>query len=72
MKQKFTDLIDVKSIVTILLAGIFSYLAIVDKIAPDQFMLIFAMVMTFYFTKKPSADVNTTETTTITKEDTEV
>jgi len=45
-------LIDVKSIVTILLTGVFAYLAITKYITAEDFKLVFVMIMTYYFTRK--------------------
>jgi len=50
--KEFLKLVDVKSMVTLSITAVFSYLAIVGSINPEQFMIIFAMIMTFYFTKK--------------------
>ena len=52
MLKKITKLIDVKSIVTLVLTGVFSYLAVIDKITEDQFMIVFIMIMTYFFTRK--------------------
>ena len=49
MKDKLAKLINVKSIVTIILCGVFSYLSIVGKIMPDQFMTVFTVIIAFYF-----------------------
>ena len=49
MKDKLAKLINVKSIVTLLLAGVFSYLAIIGTITPDNFMTIFTVIIAFYF-----------------------
>jgi hypothetical protein len=58
MKEKLAKLIDVKSIVTIVLTGIFSYLAVAGKIDGGQFLTVFTVVIAFYFgtqvTKKSS------------------
>ena len=52
MNEKFTkrlaNLINVKSIVTIVLTGVFAYMAIAGKISQD-FMTIYAVVIAFYF-----------------------
>ena len=39
----------VKSIVTIMLTVIFSYLAIVGRISGEQFLTVFSVVIAFYF-----------------------
>lgn len=49
MKEKLAKLINVKSIITILLAIVFSYLSISGDIQPDQFMTIFTVIISFYF-----------------------
>lgn len=49
MLKKLAKLVDVKSIVTFVLLGVFSYLSIVGKITPDQFLPIWTMVVSFYF-----------------------
>ena len=62
MKSKVAKLIDVKSIVTLVLTGVFSYLAIIGTISPDNFMTIFTVIIAFYFGTqvgaKTSAKVN--------------
>lgn len=49
MKEKLAKLLSVKSIVTLLLTGVFAYLCIVQKISEQQFMTIFTVVISFYF-----------------------
>ena len=49
MGKKLAKLIDVKSIVTFILAGVFSYLSIVGKVTSEQFLPIWTMVISFYF-----------------------
>lgn len=49
MKEKLAKLIDVKSIVTIILTIIFSYLAVVGIVTGSEFLTIFVMVIGFYF-----------------------
>lgn len=49
MKNKLAKLIDVKSIVTFVLTGVFSYLSIIQSIEPKDFLQVFLMVITFYF-----------------------
>lgn len=52
LRDKLIDLLKVKSIITILVFGVFSYLSILGKIDPEQFMLVLSMVATYYFAKK--------------------
>lgn len=58
MFKQITKLVDVKSIVTLVLTCAFTYLSVIGKLSPEQFMTIFVMIMTFYFTKKdkPTTD----------------
>lgn len=49
MKKKLANLINVKSIVTLLLTVTFVYLAIIGKINAEQFMTVFGVVIAFYF-----------------------
>lgn len=49
MKEKLAKLIDVKSIVTLVLVGVFSFLAIVGRISGQEFLTIFTVVISFYF-----------------------
>lgn len=43
------NLLTVKSIVTLVLTGVFSYLAITGKVGSDQFMTVFTVIIGFYF-----------------------
>lgn len=49
MKEKFVKLINVKSIVTIILSIVFSYLSIRGDITGEQFLMIFTTIIAFYF-----------------------
>lgn len=49
MLKKLAKLLDVKSIVTLVLTAVFSYLAIIGVIVADQFMTVFTVVISFYF-----------------------
>ena len=49
MKSKFAKLIDVKSIVTLVLTGVFAYLAIVGAITADNYKTIFTLIIALYF-----------------------
>ena len=48
-KVTIQNLFTVKSVVTILLTVIFSYLAVVGRISGEQFLTIFSVVIAFYF-----------------------
>lgn len=49
MKERFSKLLTVKSIVTIILTAVFAALALLGRIQPDQFMTVFTVVIAFYF-----------------------
>lgn len=49
MKAKLAKLIDVKSIVTLVLTGVFAYLAIIGAITAENYMTIFTVIIAFYF-----------------------
>ena len=59
MKTKIANLIDVKSIITIMFGAVFSGLAIVGRISEDSFMTVFVMIMTYYFAKNKSSKSET-------------
>ena len=46
--KRLGNLLSVKSIVTLVLTGVFAYRAIVGKISQD-FMTIYAVIIAFYF-----------------------
>jgi len=67
MNEKITKrlaaLLSVKSLVTLLLTGVFAYLAIVGKIGQD-FMMVYTVIIAFYFgtqTQKISDAVESNE-----------
>lgn len=59
MKEKLMKLLCVKSIVTFMLIGVTSYLAIVGKIeiSSEFFASIVTAVITYYFTRKDNENV---------------
>ena len=48
IKKRLGNLLSVKSIVTLVLTGVFAYMASVGKISQD-FMTIYAVIIAFYF-----------------------
>lgn len=48
LKKKAANLLSVKSVVTLVLTGVFAYLAITGQIH-QEFMLIYTTVIAFYF-----------------------
>lgn len=49
MKERILKLLTVKSIVTIVLTGVFAYLSIIQQISAEQFLTIFTVIISFYF-----------------------
>lgn len=49
MKEKICKLIDVKSIVTLTLTGVFAYINISGQAVPETFKTIYVMIIGFYF-----------------------
>ena len=49
MRQKLAKLIDVKSLVTLMLTGVFCALAVMGEISSEQYVTIFTTVIAFYF-----------------------
>ena len=59
MLNKLSKLINVKSIVTLVLTAVFSFLAVTGKIAVDNFTDMFQIVMIFYFgTQSGKAEIS--------------
>ena len=52
MKERISKLIDLKSIITLALAGTLVYGFIANKIETKDFLIYVAMVFTYYFAKK--------------------
>ena len=48
MRKRLANLLSVKSIVTIILTGVFAFMAVTGKISQD-FMTIYAVIIAFYF-----------------------
>lgn len=48
MQKRLANLLCVKSIVTIVLTGVFAYLAVVGKVSQDL-MHVYSVVIAFYF-----------------------
>lgn len=51
MSEKLKNLIDVKSIVTIIFTIVFAVLALTGIINGEDFMTTFLIIITYYFTK---------------------
>ena len=49
MKETFKNLLKIKSLVTILLTGVFCFLSSIGTISGEQFLTIFTVIISFYF-----------------------
>ena len=49
LKKRLTNLLCVKSIVTLILTIVFAYLSVVGVITGQDFMTVFAVVVAFYY-----------------------
>lgn len=49
MKEALMNLLKIKSLVTIIVTLVFSYLAVIGSISSEQVMTIMATVIAFYF-----------------------
>lgn len=49
MKERLCKLIDVKSLVTLTLTGVFAYMNITGLEVPETFKTIYVMIIGFYF-----------------------
>ena len=47
--NRLTNLLSVKSIVTIILTLVFAYLSVIRLVSADQFLTVFTVVIGFYF-----------------------
>lgn len=48
LKKRLANLMSVKSLVTLVLTGVFAYMAVTGNISQD-FMTIYAVIIAFYF-----------------------
>lgn len=57
IKQKLAQLINVKTIVTFVVIGVFAYLAVAQAISPSESLVVVTTVVGFYFgTQKQKTD----------------
>lgn len=56
--KKFYDLIEVRKLVTLLFALVFSYLALFEKMPVEYTLSVLSMVFGYYFAKSTAQDGN--------------
>lgn len=49
LKKRLSNLLTVKSIVTIVLTAVFAYLTCTGGVTAEQFLTVFTVVIAFYF-----------------------
>lgn len=49
MKDRLSKLLTIKSIVTLILTGVFAFLSVKGKIGSTEFLTIFTAIIGFYF-----------------------
>lgn len=62
MKKRLSNLLCVKSIVTLTLTGVFAYLAVTGFISPAEFVVIFTVIINYYFETQRNKKTETEET----------
>lgn len=59
VKRNLANLIKVKTLVTLLVVGVFAALACTGTISPDNVMIVVSMVVSFYFGTQHEKKENT-------------
>jgi 5-bromo-4-chloroindolyl phosphate hydrolysis protein len=49
LKKRLANLLCVKSIVTVILTGVFAYMTVNGSVSAEQFLTVFTVVIAFYF-----------------------
>ena len=49
LTKRLANLLCVKSIVTIVLTGVFAYMTVMGHVSSEQFLTVFTVVIAFYF-----------------------
>lgn len=66
--KRIANLLCVKSIVTVVLTGVFAYMTITGNVSSEQFLTVFTVVIAFYFgvqsEKKAAQAIETPEAKT--------
>ena len=63
LKKRLANLLCVKSIVTVVLTGVFAYMTVAGQVSSEQFLTVFTVVIAFYFgsqTEKKNAKMDET------------
>lgn len=57
--KRITNLLCIKSIVTLVLTAVFAYLSVTGYISPTEFVVIFTVIINFYFETQRNKKENT-------------
>lgn len=73
--KRITNLLKIKSLITLTLTAVFAYMAVLGRVSPDQFMTIFTMIIGFYFgtqaDRKAESEATVAKKETVAKETTD-
>ena len=56
LSHALIELLKVKTLITLAIIGVMSYLAMTGAIAPETFMTVGSAVVTYYFTRREDKD----------------
>ena len=59
LKKRLSNLLTVKSIVTVILTAVFAYLSVSGHVTTDQFLTVFTVVIALYFGTQAERKVRT-------------
>lgn len=59
--KRLSNLLCIKSIITLVLTGVFAYLSIKGFITPTEFVVIFTVIINFYFEAQRNKKAGTEE-----------
>lgn len=62
MKKRLSNLLCIKSIVTLTLTAVFAYLSITGYISPTEFVVLFTVIINFYFETQRNKKDDTEDT----------
>ena len=62
MKKRLSNLLCIKSIITLVLTAVFSYLSIKGFVSPTEFVVIFTVIINFYFETQRNKKMGIDET----------
>ena len=62
LMKRLANLLCVKSLVTLTLTAVFAYLAVNGQVSTDQFLTVFAIIVSFYFGTQAERNATQAET----------